>query len=224
MKKYNICLTDITKNIIIGLILSDARLQKNGKFSRMTIEQKDKDFVYHIWDIFNKERIVGAKPVKRIKRQHPEMEYISYRFNTITQPYLDDQYNIWYMQIPDAKQIQGYKNKKILPKEYLIKNFNIYVQIYMIAGDGYYEKANKFIGICTDNFTQEEVEFQIDLIEKNIKIKCSLMKHKNRYRIRINKSETKKLWVLINNILKTSPEEYTEFFPKGMEYKFYPID
>lgn len=73
------------------------------------------------------------------------------------------------------------------------------VLIYMIVGDGYYEKVNEFIGICIDFFLKEEIEFQINIIEKNINIKCILMKYKNRYRIRINKLEIIKLLIKIND-------------------------
>lgn len=212
-EKHNIKISKNTENLIIGMILSDARLQRMGKFSRMTIEQKDKDFVNHIWEILNKERLVSALPTKRIKNN----EFISYIFNTITQPYLNDQYNIWYQQEECSKNKIGYKNIKIVPRQYLIDKLNMDVLIYMIAGDGYYEKANEFIGICTDSFSKEEIEFQINIIEKNINIKCSLMKHKNRYRIRINKLETIKLLIKINDQQKKV--DYI-LIPKGMEYKF----
>jgi hypothetical protein len=50
--KANLKLTPIQHDIIVGTLLGDVYLQQIGKFSRLVFEQKNKDYLFHLYHHF----------------------------------------------------------------------------------------------------------------------------------------------------------------------------
>jgi hypothetical protein len=63
-QKAAIVFPDENLEVIYGMLLSDACFQQDKRYPNsnvcLRIEQKDKDFVYHLWEICNTIGIVGA--------------------------------------------------------------------------------------------------------------------------------------------------------------------
>jgi hypothetical protein len=72
------------------MILSDASIcfSNNSKDARLQIEQKDRSFVDHLWDLLNSVGLVGARPKERITIIKPSGNTrFSYCFKTFTLPF-----------------------------------------------------------------------------------------------------------------------------------------
>jgi len=55
------------QQLINGMILGEVSLEIKGKNARLKIKQKDKEFVYHLHDLFNPLGIVGARENIRLE-------------------------------------------------------------------------------------------------------------------------------------------------------------
>lgn len=55
--------------ILTGMLLSDARMQMNGKDAIISFGQKDKEFIDHLWDLCKKRRYSGAPPQTSYKKR-----------------------------------------------------------------------------------------------------------------------------------------------------------
>jgi len=60
-------LTQQQKEIIVGGLLGDFSLRKIGKFSRLVLEQKNKDYLFHLYDIFKD--FVRTPPKERLQQR-----------------------------------------------------------------------------------------------------------------------------------------------------------
>jgi hypothetical protein len=78
------------------MMLSDGSLKKDKRCvnsnASLQIEQKDRDFVELLWDLFNSIGIVGAKP-RLVTRKGG---FYSYAFKTFALPFFTELFNQWY--------------------------------------------------------------------------------------------------------------------------------
>jgi hypothetical protein len=79
------------------MMLSDACIfRRNEKQNAwLYIEQKDKDFVFHLWGLFDKLGIVGAPPRERNRSGGRR----SYAFSTFTLGGFTDLHSHWYTKL-----------------------------------------------------------------------------------------------------------------------------
>jgi hypothetical protein len=94
-EKLSIIIPQSIKDMILGLILSDACLSfPNTKEARLMISQKDKDFVDHMYNELNPLGIVGTG-VREVREFHKATgnTNTSYRFATLTLPYFTELYS-----------------------------------------------------------------------------------------------------------------------------------
>lgn len=183
-----------------GMMLGDGNIRINGKHALLSVQQKNKEFVDHLWIICNGFDIV-VNPVKKLirvdKRSHNTT--ITYGFQTLTLPYFTDLYKQWYQKVSKT-------TVKVIPVN--IEKFLTPLAIaYWIAGDGTFDKSKSRVIICTDNFTKEECELlQNVLLKYNIKtyLKLSGVKSKDQYRIVIPKRELEKFQILVVDHLHPS--------------------
>jgi len=77
-----------------------------GKDGRLHIHQKDTDFVYHLYDLFDTLEIVGATPKECKSVIKPSGNTrVSYVFATFTLPFFTELHKRWYKKI-DGKNRQ----------------------------------------------------------------------------------------------------------------------
>ena len=83
-----IVFTDDIKELITGMILGDGNLRMIGKEGRLQIEQKDREFLQLLWQLFSGVGIVGAQPRERSHFLSVSGQtYNTYAFETFTHPF-----------------------------------------------------------------------------------------------------------------------------------------
>lgn len=90
-------LNDIQRQVLIGGLLGDSSIMKDGKFPRMKIERQALDKPYIDWEynIFKDLCKSGVKEFERFdKRYNKSHKYVSFRTRAV--PALLDYYNKWY--------------------------------------------------------------------------------------------------------------------------------
>ena len=182
-------------------MLGSGSMRMNGKHVLLSVQQKNKEFVDHLWTICNGLNII-VNPVKKLirldKRSHKTT--ITYGFQTLTLPYFTNLYKQWYQKI-------GKTTVKVIPID-IDKTFTPLAITYWVAGDGTFDKSRSRIILCTDNFTKEECELLQDIFIKKYNIetylKLSDVKSKDQYRIVISKRELIKFQTLVVNYLHPS--------------------
>jgi LAGLIDADG DNA endonuclease family len=178
-----IILTKEEKSIIIGLLLSDAWLQKRkGWNPRIGLKQSIKNFQF-LWNTFIKlSKLCSSHPflTKTIKR---DKLCFGVGFQTRQLKCLYEIYEIMY------------KNNKKVIKPILFDYIDYIVIAYWIMGDG--AKRNKGVILCTDNFSLKEIILLINILKIKFNIDCTIHKDNNKHRIFINKKSLNKIY---NNI------------------------
>jgi len=180
--------------IITGIILGDGNMRMNGKHALLSVQQKNKEFVNHLWFICNRHGIV-ANPVKEMVRSDKRFHKttIIYVFQTLTLPYLTNLYKQWYRKL-------GKGTIKMIPVD-IGRTLSPLAIAYWIAGDGAFDKSRSRVILCTDSFTKDECSLLQDvLLEKyNIEtyLKLNGVKSRDQYRIVIPKRELEKFQTLV---------------------------
>ena len=72
---------------------------------------------------------------------------------------------------------------------------------HWIMGDGYWDKNNKTMIICTDCFTLEEVSLLVNVLKNKFDLDSGIHKHTNGHRLYIFSSSKDKLLSLIKPYL-----------------------
>ena len=110
-EKAAIVFTDKIKELITGVILGDGYIRMVGTEARLEVQQKDKEFVLLLWEVFDSIGLVGAKPkeLSSFLKETGKTYYAS-KFVTFTHPYFTDLYNNWYTKV------EG-KNVKVIPND-----------------------------------------------------------------------------------------------------------
>ena len=185
--KQNLNISLIQHNILVGTLLGDAYLEPKGKKPnyRYVFNQKKekKDYVQHIYQIFHdwcSKEPQTAKSGKNIRGDITEFYYIK----TCTHPKFDLYANQFYK-----------KNKKIVPMK-LQDWINSQVLSYWFMDDG--SKTNKAYILNTQNFSLNQQEYLVEILQKKFEIKISIHKDRSNYRLYIPTCSSEKF----TNIIK----------------------
>lgn len=106
-----------------------------------------------------------------------------YWFGLKSLPLFTDLHKLWYQ--PSKKNGLTNKYIKIVPK-YLENQFTEITLAFWIMGDGYWETDSQTIFLCTESFTEAEVDFLIEILKKRLDLKASKKKRGNNFRIRFS--------------------------------------
>lgn len=172
------------KLILIGMLLGDANLQSFslGKTARLRVLHSANQALYieHKYSLF--------KPLIRTKLlayKEKQTKYEKMYFNTVTTNKLKFYYDMFYKENP--------VRKKIVPK--LIHRYLEPITLaywYMDDGALKWKNRSKAVRICTDNFTQEEVQLLVDSLNNKYPwMNATMQKQRSRYRIYIPNTEYK---------------------------------
>lgn len=174
-KKINLRLTKQQKEILFGLLLGDGHLesQNEGKTYRLKVEHsiKQKNYVDWLYNIFS--NWCQSEPKERIKDSFGK-KIVSYGFST----YSSGSLRFF------AKQF--YKNhQKIVPKKIykFISALGVAVW-FMDDGSLKSNKHNSYI-IHTLGFKKSECQLLIKSLSSRLKIKATIHRQYDRYRIYI---------------------------------------
>jgi len=188
-------LTYLDKSIFIGLLLSDAWIQKRpGWNPRIGFKQSFKHQKYFWFVFFHVSLFCSSYPsiVNNIKRGK---KFYALTLQTRQLNCFNEIFKLLY---------RGNNIKTITPDLY--DYFNLIVFAHWIMGDG--AKKNKGITLCTDSFSFKEVIILMNILKIKYDINTSIHLEKNKPRIYINRLE-------LNKVLA----EMKPFFTESMLYK-----
>lgn len=184
-------LTIRQKQIIIGLILGDGGLEKNGCNVRLRLEHGLKQTEYLDW-LFKEFSNISGKPPRLVVDKYAKHKklYYKWRFSTKTLPELNKYYNLFYLQ-----------GKKKVPDniiDLLIEPLSLAIW-YM--DDGYKRNDCNAFRISTDNFSYKDQLKLLYCLQANFHIFGKLHKKANVWNIYIPSAETKKFVQLISKYI-----------------------
>ena len=169
-------LTPRVKSILIGLILSDAWIQKKGHWNtRIGFKQSIINFPY-FWYIYTELGYLcsglpmSAKTVKRGKL------FYSVYLQTRQLALLNEIFDLFYLT-NKGQLIKTVKQELFFHMDYI-------VLAHWIMGDG--SKRAKGLVLCTDNFSLQEVVLLVNILILKFDINPTIQKEKNKFRIYIN--------------------------------------
>ena len=176
-------LTPRVKSIIIGLILSDAWLQKRGHWnSRIGFKQSINNFPY-LWYIYNElGSLCSGLPMLAKTVTRGKIFYSVY-LQTRQLICLNEIFNLFYLNI-NGQIIKTVKQDLFFYMDYM-------VLAHWIMGDG--SKRAKGIVLCTDNFSLQEVVLLVNILILKFDINPTIQKEKNYFRIYINEESLMKI-------------------------------
>lgn len=194
--------------MITGMMLGDGTLKQECRYPSFWVEQKDQEFVQHLWEKFNKLNLVISPYRKRIKIDKrlningvQYKDSITYFFRSCSLPYFQKLMKKWYTISGKIDHRGRGKKTKIVPKDLKLTPISL---AYWIAGDGSFDKKNKCLVIHTNSFTLEEDIFLSELLLKKFGLNFSIIKaRKDQYVLRLAKVCMPKL---VNLVRRHVPE------------------
>lgn len=183
IEKSFIKLTQRVKSIIVGLILSDAWLQKKGHWNpRIGFKQSLINFPY-FWHVYNELAFlcsglpIFSKAITRGKL------FFSLTLQTRQLDCLKEIFNLFYLSN------KGQIIKTVKPDLFFYMDY--LVLAHWIMGDG--SKRAKGLVLCTDNFSLQEVVLLVNILIIKFEINPTIQKEKNKFRIYINEKSLIKI-------------------------------
>lgn len=177
-EKEKIIIPEDFHQMIIGMLLGDGSLYGGSSF---WIEQKDKDFVEHLWKKFSEINLVVKSPQKRTKIDKRlnvnGIQYndsYTYHFKSCSLPYFKNLYKKWYTISGELSKSGKKKMTKIIPNDLKITPISL---AYWIAGDGYFSKRKKdgFLIIHTNSFTLKENKLLSEILLRDCNVNSCLI-------------------------------------------------
>ena len=150
LEKYPIILTDEQEDLVIGTMLGDGSIHKNGSF-RFGQSLAHKTYVEHVAKVmqpFTNEVVPGLT----------NMGYPAYYVYSTCHPLFKRLEKEWYV-LDDNTQ----KRRKVVPTSLVLNKRRI---AYWAMDDGSNDQERRRFKFCTHGFTPSEVEFLVDKVNK----------------------------------------------------------
>lgn len=182
-EKSILSLTPRVKSIIIGLVLSDAWLQKREHWnSRIGFKQSIFNFPY-LWHIYSELGYLCSSLPILAKTNTRGKNFYSVYLQTRQLACLNEVFDLFYLTVKN-KVIKSIKQELFFYMDYI-------VLAHWIMGDG--SKRAKGLVLCTDNFNIQEVVLLVNILIIKFDIKPTIQKEKNKFRIYINEKSLIKI-------------------------------
>lgn len=183
LERNMIQLTPRVRSIIVGLILSDAWMNKNGHWNpRIGLKQSVSNFPY-IWQVYNELAYLCSGPLYPSKNVMRGKTFYSLSFQTRQLPCLIEIFNLFYV-IEKGKIIKTIKPDLFFYLDYI-------ALAHWIQGDG--SKFGKGFVLCTHGFTLEEVVLLVNILIIKFDLNPFIQKDQGKYRIYINGKDLQKI-------------------------------
>ena len=164
--KAQLQISKIQQDILIGGLLGDLSLRKIGKYSRVAMEQKNKEYLFHLYEVFKP--FVRTPPKERIqKRLITSEKQSTWYFSTISHPAFEKLYQLFYPQ-----------GKKLVPDD-LDKYLTEQGLAYWFMDDG--SKYHNSYKLATCSFTAKEHEILKTLLKNKYDILCDVRIQNKKY-------------------------------------------
>ncbi len=180
-------LTKEQKEILIGMILGDATLEKNGNYVRLRVDHSRDQKDYLEWKHQKLKGLTSGKP-RLVLGYHSKVDkvYQKWHFSTYTIRELNKYWEIFYKQ-----------NRKAVPvsiRKLLYSPLSLAVW-YM--DDGYKRNDCNALRISTDSFLKYEQKYLVKCLKDNFGIESRLHKKGERWNIYIPQSQSEKFCKII---------------------------
>ena len=186
--KNSLKLTKEQHEVLVGGLLGDLSLNKIGNYSRLVVEQKNKEYLFHLYEIFKD--FVRTPPKERLQKRLITSEVKStWYFSTISHPDFEEYYKLFY------------KDKiKIIPLN-LKDLITVRGLAYWFMDDGTRNKGYYKISTCC--FTLEEHNIILDAFLVKFDLQVSLTKYAKYYEIHLSakNNANKKFKLLIESFI-----------------------
>lgn len=183
------------RSIMVGLILSDARVKFSGKTSKNALlgfSQSVVNSKYFWFVFFSLNHYCSSYPLITVKSRLGR-DTIGLQFETRSMPCITELYSLFYSE-----------KVKVIPQ-------NIYDLLtpaalaHLIMGDG--SKGRHGLIICTDSFKLADVVRLINVLIIRYRLDCTIRIHdKKQYRIYVSQSSM----VMLTNIVSPYMHYYSE--------------
>ena len=170
---------------MLGDLTAERSHIKGNTRLRFYMSVKNKDFIYHLYDIFKSYVKTGPKVINRKLNKLTKNLHADIYFSTLKYPMFNWIIEDFYIKVNN-------KNIKIVPKNSFDKLSAISLAFW-IMDDGSFNYIKDNLTLCTDSYSKEDVLYLISILRDNLFLSCGLINHKktksdlNTYRIRINK-------------------------------------
>lgn len=178
-------LTNYHLSIMVGLLLSDAHIQKRQNWNpRIQLKVSFKNFSY-LWEVYNTLSVYCSGLPFLGKSQLRGKSHISISFQTRMLKSLNFIYNLYHTK--DS-------NDKIIRPE-LVHYLDIVALAHWIMGDG--AKRNKGIILCTDSYSIQDIVLLMNILKINFNLNTKIHIDNGKNRIYINRKEFEKVRLMV---------------------------
>lgn len=164
------------KEILVGLLLGDLYGRKKGDYTLFSFKQGliHQDYLNHLYSIFKDYTASAPKIVNNFPHPKTGKCYNSILFYTYSLPCFNELYDLFY--------VSPLGRKKMVPINifYLLTPLSL---AYWIADDGSWNKVSKYVILCTDSYTLEEILKLIEVLNTKFNLRCYKVKCGNGFRI-----------------------------------------
>jgi hypothetical protein len=188
-------LSNLQQQIIIGFLLGDGHLERNGKFVRLKIDHslKQKKYVWWKYKIF-KDIVPSPPKTIQVSDQRTNKVYQHCRFATQSLQILEKFYDLFYV---DQSKILPIKIKQLLKTPLSLAVW------YM--DDGARRTDCNALRLHTNSFTLEENKILQKVLLENFQIKTNIHKAGNKtYILYIPASQAQKFCNLVSPFMLPS--------------------
>jgi len=185
-------MTQRQKDIVVGMILGDAYLQKTGKQNaRLRLEQGFSQKNYLEWKIAQLKNYFQSK-IKVLERDNPvwKKTYQYVRIQSTASPDFGKLRSIFYNN-----------SQKIIPKTIaMIFKKPLSLAVWFMD-DGYYYQRDKMAYLYIPNFNKENIKYLLEALKYNFNLLPMLKKKKRGSVLVFSVKETQKLMGLIQKYI-----------------------
>lgn len=177
VEKNVLHLTPRARSIIVGILLSDGWMNKNGHWNpRLGFKQSVKNFPY-IWQVYNELSYLCSGPLYQSKARVRGKTFYSWSFHTRQLPCLMEIFNLLYVK--DKVKIK----KTIKPDLFFYLDY--IALAHLIQGDG--SSRNKGVSLITHGFTLKEVILLFNILIIKFDILPTIHSYENPWDTKIYK-------------------------------------
>lgn len=176
------------KDIVIGMILGDAYLQKTGKQNaRLRLEQGISQRNYLEWKVEQLQNYFQSN-IKVLERKNPvwKKTYKYVRIQSTASPDLGKLRSIFYNN-----------SQKIIPKTIMVLFKSTLSLAVWFMDDGYYYHRDEMAYLYIPNFNKDSKRYLIEMLKKNFNLLPMLKEKKKGSVLIFSVMETQKLISLI---------------------------
>ena len=145
--------------IIVGKVLGDGCLEKNGLHVRLKIEQTDKQKEYVFWLYQKLQPFVGRSPLAVLHSGIDRHQTKRWRFATLSLPIFDQYKTLFYQN-----------QHKIVPSNIISFLKHPLTLAIWYMDDGYLRTDKSGAYLCTSSFTNAEQQLLQDALKQNFEL------------------------------------------------------